>query len=220
LREAAPGVEVAVIEGDQQTSRDAERIRALGVEAVQINTGRGCHLDAATVGSAFGRLSLHSHSRGGMLFIENVGNLVCPALWDLGEDAKVVVVSVTEGEDKPLKYPDMFAASSLMVVNKIDLLPHVSFDVSACVGFARRVNPWLEVVEVSARSGEGVGELVAWLLGRGRQVHAHAQEHAQEHAHAHEHEYEYDYAHAHEQEQEQEHAHEQEHAQEPEHGGT
>jgi hydrogenase nickel incorporation protein HypB len=165
LREGGRDIEVAVIEGDQQTSRDAERIRALGVQAVQINTGKGCHLDAATVGAAFGRLGLHSHSHShaGMLFIENVGNLVCPALWDLGEHAKVVVVSVTEGEDKPLKYPDMFAASALMVVNKIDLLPHVSFDVSACVEFARRVNAGLEVVEVSATTGQGVGELVAWM---------------------------------------------------------
>jgi hydrogenase nickel incorporation protein HypB len=164
LRQRAPGVEVAVIEGDQQTSRDAERIRALGVAAVQINTGKGCHLDAAAVGSGFGRLALHARGQGGILFIENVGNLVCPALWDLGERAKVVVVSVTEGEDKPLKYPDMFAASSLMVVNKIDLLPYVCFDVEACAGYARRVNPALEVVRVSATRGDGVSELVDWML--------------------------------------------------------
>ena len=164
-----PGLGVAVIEGDQQTSMDADRIRATGAPAIQVNTGRGCHLDAQMVGDAFSRLDLHArahHGHGGeaLLFIENVGNLVCPALWDLGEAAKVVVLSVTEGEDKPLKYPDMFAAATLMVINKIDLLPYVSFDVSRCIGYARRVNPGIEVLLVSATTGEGIEPWLDWLL--------------------------------------------------------
>ncbi len=167
LLHASDGLELAVIEGDQQTSRDADRIRALGVPALQINTGKGCHLDASMVADAFSRLPLHEHARtpgrGGILFIENVGNLVCPALWDLGERAKVVVLSVTEGDDKPLKYPDMFAAAELLVINKIDLLPYVSFDVDACVAYARRVRPALEHIEVSAVRGDGMDALIAWL---------------------------------------------------------
>jgi hydrogenase nickel incorporation protein HypB len=157
------GLELAVIEGDQQTSRDADRIRACGVPALQINTGKGCHLDASLVAAAFGRLGLHTQGQGGILLIENVGNLVCPALWDLGERAKVVVLSVTEGDDKPLKYPDMFAAAALLVINKIDLLPYVSFDVEACIAYARRVQPALEHVEVSATRGDGMDGLIAWL---------------------------------------------------------
>ncbi len=163
LQRGSPSLELAVIEGDQQTSRDADRIRALGVAALQINTGKGCHLDAGMVGAAFERLALHAQRPGGVLFIENVGNLVCPALWDLGEHAKVVVISVTEGDDKPLKYPDMFAAAGLLVVSKIDLLPHVSFDVGACVSYARRLNPALEVIELSATRGDGIEALIAWL---------------------------------------------------------
>jgi hydrogenase nickel incorporation protein HypB len=163
LQQSAPALALAVIEGDQQTSRDADRIRALGVPAQQINTGKGCHLDAEMVGAAFEQLALHASAAGGVLFIENVGNLVCPALWDLGEHAKVVVISVTEGDDKPLKYPDMFAAAGLLVVSKIDLLPHVSFDVGACVAYARRLNPALEVLEVSATRGDGMETLIAWL---------------------------------------------------------
>lgn len=163
LQQSRPVLELAVIEGDQQTSRDADRIRALGVPALQINTGKGCHLDAEMVGAAFERLALHVQRPGGVLFIENVGNLVCPALWDLGEHAKVVVISVTEGDDKPLKYPDMFAAARLLVVSKIDLLPHVSFDVGACISYARRLNPALEVLEVSATRGDGIEGLIAWL---------------------------------------------------------
>ena len=163
LRATASAPELAVIEGDQQTSRDADRIRALGVPALQINTGRGCHLDALRVGAAFASLQLHAAGQGGILFIENVGNLVCPALWDLGERAKVVVVSVTEGDDKPLKYPDMFAAAQLLVVNKIDLLPYVSFDVEACLAYARRVQPELEHVVVSATRGDGLDALLGWL---------------------------------------------------------
>ncbi|WP_443212577.1 hydrogenase nickel incorporation protein HypB [Rhodovulum sp. PH10] len=160
IQDLAGSLPVAVIEGDQQTSNDATRIRATGVSAVQINTGKGCHLDAHMVGHALEELPL---PRGGVLFIENVGNLVCPAAFDLGEAHKVVVLSVTEGEDKPLKYPDMFAASDLMLINKSDLLPHVEFDVAACVTNALRVNPRLRTLVVSARTGEGLSAFRAWL---------------------------------------------------------
>jgi hydrogenase nickel incorporation protein HypB len=151
---------MAVIEGDQQTSQDADRIRASGAPAIQINTGKGCHLDAHAVGHAM-------HTPGfpdsGLLFIENVGNLVCPAAFDLGEKAKVVILSVTEGDDKPLKYPDMFAASTLMILNKIDLLPYVDFDVERCIGYARRVNPLIKILTLSARTGEGMTDWFDWL---------------------------------------------------------
>ncbi|MGY3621683.1 hydrogenase nickel incorporation protein HypB [Bradyrhizobium sp. USDA 10063] len=151
---------VGVIEGDQQTSNDADRIRATGVPAIQINTGKGCHLDAAMVGEAYRRLPPLD---GGILFIENVGNLVCPAAFDLGEACKIVVFSTAEGEDKPLKYPDMFAASSLMLINKIDLAPVLDFDLAKAIEYARRVNPKIEVLAVSARTGEGVAALYAWI---------------------------------------------------------
>jgi hydrogenase nickel incorporation protein HypB len=151
---------VAVIEGDQQTTFDADRIRATGAPAIQINTGKGCHLDAAMVETALGRLGLPEDS---VLMIENVGNLVCPAGFDLGEAHKVVVLSVTEGEDKPLKYPDMFAAASLMLLNKVDLLPHLSFDVERCLANARRVNPGIEIIRVCATSGEGMDGWLAWI---------------------------------------------------------
>lgn len=151
---------LAVIEGDQQTSHDAERIRATGVAAIQVNTGKGCHLDAHMVGDAMDRLPL---AKQGVLFIENVGNLVCPAAFDLGEAHKVVILSVTEGEDKPLKYPDMFAAADLMLLNKIDLLPYLNFDLPRCIEYARRVNPAIEVLEVSASSGEGIDQWLDWL---------------------------------------------------------
>ena len=183
LRRRAPAVPLAVIEGDQQTRLDAERIRAAGAPAIQINTGRGCHLDAQMVGDAFARLNLHAqahhhghrhqhahehshqhHSAEALLFIENVGNLVCPALWDLGEAAKIVILSVTEGDDKPLKYPDMFAAATLMVLNKIDLLPHVDFDVAKCIEYARRVNPGIAVLQLSATRGDGMDAWLDWLL--------------------------------------------------------
>jgi hydrogenase nickel incorporation protein HypB len=150
----------AVIEGDQQTTNDAERIRATGVPAIQVNTGKGCHLDAQMVQDAAFRLELKEKS---LLFIENVGNLVCPASFDLGERAKVAVLSVTEGEDKPLKYPQMFAASDIMILNKIDLLPYLHFDVEACIANARRVNPKIQVIQLSATSGEGMDAWVAWL---------------------------------------------------------
>ena len=151
---------MSVIEGDQQTSRDAERIRTAGVPALQINTGKACHLDAHMIGHALKRLELR---RGGVLFIENVGNLVCPASFDLGEHHKVVVMSVTEGEDKPLKYPDMFAAADLMIVNKIDLLPYVDFDVARGKAYARRINPDLDVIELSATQGAGLDQWYLWL---------------------------------------------------------
>ncbi|WP_374244487.1 hydrogenase nickel incorporation protein HypB [Zoogloea sp.] len=161
---ARPGaVPVAVVEGDQQTSFDAERIRATGAPALQINTGKGCHLDALMVGHALEKLAPPDDS---VLLIENVGNLVCPAAFDLGEAAKVVVLSVTEGEDKPLKYPDMFAAASLMLVNKVDLLPYLSFDVARAIDFARRVNPQLQVIQVSATTGAGFDEWLGWIDAR------------------------------------------------------
>jgi hydrogenase nickel incorporation protein HypB len=151
---------VAVIEGDQQTSRDAERIREAGAPAVQINTGKGCHLDAHMVGHAFDSLD---PPRGAALFIENVGNLVCPAAFALGEAKRVVVLSVTEGEDKPIKYPDIFASADLMLINKADLMPYVDFDLAACLAHARRVNPRLAAMTVSARSGEGLDGFLAWM---------------------------------------------------------
>lgn len=151
---------MAVVEGDQQTTNDAERIRATGVPALQINTGKGCHLDASMLAQVLDSLQLTEES---LLFIENVGNLVCPASFDLGEAHKVVVLSVTEGEDKPLKYPDMFHASDLMLLNKIDLLPHLSFDVAQCKANARRVHPTIEFIEVSAQSGAGFDAWLDWL---------------------------------------------------------
>ncbi len=155
--------DVAVIEGDQQTDNDARRIRQTGAPAIQVNTGKGCHLDASMVEHAMDHLPLADR---GILFIENVGNLVCPAGFDLGEDAKVAILSVTEGEDKPLKYPHMFAAASLMLLNKIDLAPHVDFDMDRCEEYARRVNPDLRVIRISARSGEGMQEWLDWIAGR------------------------------------------------------
>jgi hydrogenase nickel incorporation protein HypB len=154
------GHSLAVIEGDQQTTHDAERIRATGAPAIQINTGKGCHLDAHMVGHAMEQLDLRPDS---LLMIENVGNLVCPAAFDLGEAHKVVILSVTEGEDKPIKYPDMFHAASLMLLNKIDLLPHLNFDVAATIAYARRVNPQIRVIQLSATSGEGMDEWVGYL---------------------------------------------------------
>ncbi len=163
LADLAGRVPLAVIEGDQQTSLDAERIRATGVPALQVNTGKGCHLDADMVARAVDTLN---PAGGAVLFIENVGNLVCPAAFDLGEAHKVVILSVTEGEDKPLKYPDMFAAADLMILTKMDLLPHVSFDVDRCVDFARRVNPDLAVLRVSATRGDGLAAWRDWILAR------------------------------------------------------
>ena len=151
---------VAVVEGDQQTSFDAERIRSTGARAIQINTGKGCHLDAHMVGRALDQLGLEE---GSALMIENVGNLVCPAAFDLGEAHKVVILSVTEGEDKPLKYPDMFRAASVMLLNKVDLLPHLTFNAKLAIEYARRVNPELKVIHTSSTTGEGFDEWLAWI---------------------------------------------------------
>ncbi len=158
---ARPGaVPVAVVEGDQQTSFDAERIRATGAPALQINTGKGCHLDALMVGHALEKLAPPDDS---VLLIENVGNLVCPAAFDLGEHHKVAILSVTEGEDKPLKYPDMFAAADVMLLNKCDLLPYLSFDADLAEANARRVNPDLTIFRVSATSGDGLSAWLDWI---------------------------------------------------------
>lgn len=163
IRDLRGELAMAVIEGDQQTRRDAERISATGAEVVQVNTGAGCHLDSQMVARALEQLGLYDES---LLFIENVGNLVCPAMFDLGEAAKVVIISVTEGEDKPQKYPHMFRAATLCLINKTDLLPYLRFDVTACREMAAQVNPDLEFIELSAVSGEGVGRWYDWLRQR------------------------------------------------------
>jgi len=154
---------VAVIEGDQETQADADRIRAAGGRAVQINTGTGCHLDATMVARALAELD----PQGGVVFIENVGNLVCPALFDLGELARVVIASVTEGEDKPLKYPHMFRAAELVLLNKVDLLPHVEFSVEAFAANARKVHPRVRILPLSAKSGEGFDAWLGYVADRG-----------------------------------------------------
>ena len=153
-------VAISVVEGDQQTSNDAERIRATGVAAVQINTGKGCHLDGHMVGHALERLRPPDES---LFLIENVGNLVCPAAFDLGEHHKVTILSVTEGEDKPLKYPDMFRAADVMLLNKCDLLPYLEFDADLAEANARRVNPDLTIFRVSATSGDGLSAWLSWI---------------------------------------------------------
>jgi hydrogenase nickel incorporation protein HypB len=150
----------AVIEGDQQTSQDADRIRSTGALAIQVNTGKGCHLDAQMIHDAYHQLDINEP---GFIFIENVGNLVCPASFDLGESCKVVILSVTEGEDKPLKYPYMFSAAELMVINKVDLLPHLNIQVEDCIVNARKVNPNIQVLQVSATTGEGMDTWLDWL---------------------------------------------------------
>ncbi|HQU59838.1 MAG TPA: hydrogenase nickel incorporation protein HypB [Saprospiraceae bacterium] len=156
-------LECFVIEGDQQTSNDANRIAATGAPVVQINTGKGCHLDSDMVNQAIKKIR---PTEGSVLFIENVGNLVCPSLFDLGEGARVVIISVTEGDDKPIKYPDMFHSSDLCIINKIDLLPYVQFDVEKAKEYARRVNHHLEFIELSATSGEGMETWLDWLRGK------------------------------------------------------
>lgn len=153
----------AVIEGDQQTANDADRIHATGTKVTQINTGKGCHLDAHMVLHAVQGMKLQADS---VLFIENVGNLVCPAMFDLGEQERVVVISVTEGEDKPIKYPDMFHSSTLCVINKTDLLPYVKFNVEKAKEYARKVNPELEIIELSCTSGEGMNLWYEWLKSK------------------------------------------------------
>ena len=165
LRDSRP---LYVIEGDQETSRDAELIRETGAQAVQLNTGTGCHLDAEMVSRGIAELA---PADGSIVLIENVGNLVCPALFDLGERAKVAILSVTEGDDKPLKYPHMFRAAELLLLNKIDLLPYVDFNILAAIAHAHQVNPELTVLCVSARTGEGMAAWYAWIareIGRGR----------------------------------------------------
>ena len=157
---ALAGVRVAVIEGDQATDHDARRIAATGCSVVQVNTGAGCHLDAQMIERSLGTLA---PGRGSLLFVENVGNLVCPALFDLGERAKVVVMSVTEGEDKPLKYPHVFRAARALVLTKADLVPHLDVDPARFVEHARRVNPELAVFPVAAKRDDGLGEWCGWL---------------------------------------------------------
>jgi hydrogenase nickel incorporation protein HypB len=154
------GPEMAVIEGDQQTSNDADRIAATGVKVAQINTGKGCHLDAHMILHAIQRIEVNNDS---ILMIENVGNLVCPSMFDLGEKQRVVIMSVTEGEDKPLKYPDMFMSSQICIINKIDLLPYLEFDLEKAKDYAMRVNPKLKFFEVSATSGQGMDQWIDWL---------------------------------------------------------
>lgn len=164
LRDLSGKLRCGVIEGDQQTDNDARRIAATGVPVRQINTGAGCHLDAHMVGHALEELPVTELD---ILFIENVGNLVCPAAFDLGEEHKVVVLSVTEGEDKPLKYPQMFHAADVMLLNKIDLLPYLDFDLEKCLAMARRVSPAIRIFQLSAKTGAGMAEWYAWLEGRG-----------------------------------------------------
>lgn len=167
-------VEIAVVEGDQQTANDAERIRATGVPALQINTGKGCHLDGHMVGHAMQRLQ---PAEGSLFLIENVGNLVCPAAFDLGEHHKVAILSVTEGEDKPLKYPDMFAAADVMLLNKCDLLPYLQFDADLAEANARCVNPHLTIFRVSATTGDGMAAWLDWIRAGLAAQHAKRHDH-------------------------------------------
>jgi hydrogenase nickel incorporation protein HypB len=160
LRDLNTEFDFYVIEGDQQTTNDAERIARYNVPVTQINTGKGCHLDATMVWDALAALNPNEHS---VVFIENIGNLVCPSMFDLGEDKRIVIISVTEGEDKPLKYPDMFSGSQLCVINKIDLLPYLKFDLPKLYEYALRINPNLEFIELSCSSGEGLDQWYAWL---------------------------------------------------------
>lgn len=160
LRDLKDQIKFSVVEGDLQTTNDADRIHATGTQVVQINTGKGCHLDAHMVLHAVQEMR---PANGSVLFIENVGNLVCPAMFDLGENERVVIMSVTEGEDKPLKYPDMFYSSSLCIINKTDLLPYVSFDMNKAKEYLLRINPKLKIIETSCTKGEGLQEWYAWL---------------------------------------------------------
>ncbi|MBB5157088.1 hydrogenase nickel incorporation protein HypB [Saccharopolyspora phatthalungensis] len=160
---AVRGLRIGVVEGDQETLLDTERISATGCDVVQINTGAGCHLDAEMLASGVRSLD---PAAGSVVFVENVGNLVCPALFDLGESARVVLMSVTEGEDKPLKYPHMFRSADLVVLTKTDLLPYVEFDPGHCLAHARRVNPALGMIEVSATRGRGLEAWYDWLAAR------------------------------------------------------
>jgi len=156
-------LDFVVIEGDQQTTNDADRIHATGTKVTQINTGKGCHLDSHMIFHALQGLKPKENS---ILFIENVGNLVCPAMFDLGEKERVVIMSVTEGDDKPLKYPDMFHTSTLCIINKTDLLPYVPFDINKAKENAKKVNHKLEIIEVSCTSGEGLSQWYNWLKSK------------------------------------------------------
>jgi hydrogenase nickel incorporation protein HypB len=160
IRDLGTEYQISVIEGDQETTRDAERIEATGCRVIQINTGSGCHLDSEMLATALKKLQPPARS---LVLIENVGNLVCPALFDLGERKRVVIMSVTEGEDKPIKYPHMFRAADVMILNKVDLLPHVSFSVEHCRDYARQVNSGLRVIHTSATSGAGLDEWYSWI---------------------------------------------------------
>ena len=160
IRDLRQELRLFVVEGDQATSNDGERIFAAGAPVIQVNTGAGCHLDADMVARGLAQLKPET---GSIVMIENVGNLICPALFDLGERAKIVVLSLTEGEDKPLKYPHLFRAANLMILNKSDLLPHLDFDVARVIANAREVNPDIIVLNVSARSGEGLDAWYGWI---------------------------------------------------------
>lgn len=157
IREFSP---VYIIEGDQQTMNDANRIAEAGAPVVQVNTGKGCHLDSEMIHNSILKLKPEQDS---ILFIENVGNLVCPSMFDLGETARVVIMSITEGEDKPLKYPNMFETSEVCIINKMDLLPHLNYDLEKAKGYAKQVNPNLQFFELSATDGEGLDDWIAWL---------------------------------------------------------
>jgi hydrogenase nickel incorporation protein HypB len=160
VNEMKDKINFSVIEGDQQTMNDAERIKTTGVHVIQVNTGNGCHLDAEMIHSAVKRLAPADNS---LIMIENVGNLVCPSLFDLGENKRVVIMSVTEGEDKPLKYPNMFQTTDLCLLNKIDLLPYLDYDISKAIEYGHRINPHLRFISISAKTGEGMEEWYQWL---------------------------------------------------------
>jgi hydrogenase nickel incorporation protein HypB len=160
IRMLDSSVSLSIIEGDQQTSNDADRIAATGAKVVQINTGKGCHLDAHMILHAMEKLKPEQDS---MLFIENVGNLVCPSMFDLGEKWRVVIMSITEGDDKPIKYPDMFHTSQVCIINKMDLLPYVDFNIEKAKDYARKVNPEIIFLEVSATKGDGMEDWIRWI---------------------------------------------------------
>ena len=171
IRDLKRELALFVVEGDQATANDGERIKAAGAPCVQLNTGTGCHLEADMIARGLAELK---PAVGSVVLIENVGNLVCPALFDLGEAAKVAILSVTEGEDKPLKYPHMFAASRVMILNKIDLLPHLDFDVEKTIANAKAINPGIVVIPVSAKSGEGLTAWYDWVRNETKAARAHA----------------------------------------------
>jgi len=160
ISELKKDLDIYIIEGDQQTTHDADRIDKAGAPVIQVNTGNGCHLDAHMINHAAKELKMKESS---ILFIENVGNLVCPSLFDLGESKRIVIISTTEGEDKPLKYPTMFETSQLCIINKTDLLPYLDFDMEKAKKYAKQVNPKLEFIELSVKSGEGIDQWYKWL---------------------------------------------------------